>query len=293
MILSNLYDLPQSLVSVIESKNYDLSTSDPLRIGVTTLNNPPRIRQLSVRHWGELQEDASDHLFRVVGDAIHYILAKTEQDKKLIEEKLTEVIDGITLVAKPDLYDDNLKTIEDYKVTVVWSVKSLKLDWITQLNCYAYMLTRAGFEVKKAYINAILKDWSKMELLRFGGDYPKIPFKRMEVPLWSFEEQEKYIKERIALYKSTLNLSDENLPICTPDERWSGEDKWAVHKGNNQRATKLCDSMEEAITYIEEIKDKTHKYNIKKREGRDTRCEEYCQVNKFCSFYKNKYLKNE
>jgi len=291
MLLTNNYNLPSSLVDVITAKNYDLTQSDPLRIGVTTLNNPPRIRQLSVRHWNELTEDASNHLFRIVGDAIHYILAKTEQDKRLIEEKITEVIDGITLVAKPDLYDDDLKTIEDYKVTVVWSVKSLKPDWITQLNCYAYMLTRAGFEVKKAYINAILKDWSKMELLRFGGDYPSIPFKRMEVPLWSFEEQEKYIKERIALYKSTLNLSDENLPICTPEERWSGEDRYAVHKGTNQRATKLCDSMEEAIEYTESIKDNGNKYNIKKREGRNVRCEEYCSVNKFCSFYKMRYNK--
>jgi hypothetical protein len=153
------------------------------------------------------------------------------------------------------------------------------------------MLTRAGFEVKKAYINAILKDWSKMELLRFGGDYPPIPFKRMEVPLWSFEEQEKYIKERIALYKSTLNLSDENLPICTPEERWAKNDEFAVHKGTNQRATKLCDSMEEAIEYTESIKDNGNKYNIKKREGRNVRCEEYCSVNKFCSFYKMRYNK--
>jgi len=289
MLLTNHFGLPQSLVSVIEAKNYDLSASDPLRIGVTTLNNPPRIRQLSVRHWKELSEDVSEHLWRVLGDSVHYILAKTEQDKRLIEEKITEVIDGITLVAKPDLYDDDLKTIEDYKITVVWAVKSIKTDWITQLNCYAYALRRAGFEVKKAYINAILKDWSKMELLRFGGDYPPIPFKRMEVPLWSFEEQEKYIKERIALYKSTLNLSDENLPICTPEERWAKNDEFAVHKNDNQRASRVFDTMEEAIIYTGEVKDKSNKYNIKKREGKDIRCMDYCQVCNYCNYYCNKY----
>ncbi len=291
MRLTNLYGLPESLVSVITSKNYDLTQSDPLRIGVTTLNNPPRIRQLSVRHWGSLEEDVSEQLFRILGDSVHYILAKTDQDKRLIEEKITEVIDGITLVGKPDLYDDDLKTIEDYKVTVVWSVKTIKSDWITQLNCYGWMLRKAGFEVNKAFINAILKDWSKTELLRFGGDYPKIPFKRIEIPLWTFEEQEKYIKERIALYKSTLNLLDENLPICTPEERWTGEDKFAIYKGKNKKATKLCLSMTEAVDYVEKTKDKT--YKILKREGIDKRCTEYCSVNMFCSFYKNKYGKSK
>jgi hypothetical protein len=289
MILSNDYNLPSSLVSIIESKNYDSSKSDPLRVGVTTLNNPPRIRQLSVRHGNEIQEDMSEQLFRVLGDAVHYILAKTDQTKKIIEKKIEIPIDGITLVAKPDLYDEELKTIEDWKITTVWSVKDIKSDWVTQLNCYAWALVKTGFEVKKAYINAFLKDWSKNEKLRFGRDYPDIAFKRIEVPLWSFETQDKYIKERIALYKSTLNLSDDNLPICLPEERWSVEDRFAVHKGTNQRATKLCDSMEEAIEYTESIKDNGNKYNIKKREGRNVRCEEYCSVNKFCSFYRSRY----
>jgi hypothetical protein len=291
MILSNDYGLPSSLVSIIESKNYDISKSDPLRIGVTTLNNPPRIRQLSVRHGNEIHEDVSDQLFRVLGDAVHYILAKTDQTKKIIEQKIEIPVDGITLVAKPDLYDEDLKTIEDWKITTVWSVKDIKSDWVTQLNCYAWALVKTGIEVKKAYINAILKDWSKNEKLRFGRDYPEIPFKRIEVPLWSFETQDKYIKDRIALYKSTLNLSDDNLPICLPEERWSGNDRFAVHKGSNQRATKLCDSMEEAIEYTESIKDNGNKYNIQKREGRNIRCEEYCSVNKFCSFYKSRYNK--
>jgi hypothetical protein len=289
MKLSNDYLLPASLVSVIESKNYDLSKSDPLRIGVTTLNNPPRIRQLSVRHCNEIEEDVSEQLFRVLGDAVHYILAKTEQNKKLIEEKLTEVVDGITLVAKPDLYDDELKTIEDYKITTVWSVKSIKQDWLTQLNCYSWMLTKAGFEVKKAYINAILKDWSKNEKLRFGRDYPEIPFKRIEVPLWSFETQDKYIKDRIALYKSTLNLSDIDLPICSSEERWASPDKWAIHKNKNKTAKKLCSSYEEACEYVSKIKDTKNKYNIIKREGNDIRCTGYCSCNSFCSFYNEKY----
>jgi hypothetical protein len=289
MILSNDHNLPTSLVDILTQKSYDLTKSDPLRIGVTTLNNPPRIRQLMVRHWNEIEEDLSEQLFRLLGDATHYILAKANPHQKLIEEKLTEEIDGITLVAKPDLYDDELKSIEDWKVTSCWSVKSIKSDWVSQINSYAYFLVRAGFEVKKAYINAILKDWSKMEKLRFGPTYPEIPFKRIEIPLWSFDEQEKYIRDRIALYKSTLNLSDENLPICSEEERWASPEKWAVHKGKNKNAKKLCSSYEEAKEYVSKIKDTKNKYNIIKREGCDKRCMEYCSVNKFCNFYKEKY----
>jgi hypothetical protein len=168
-----------------------------------------------------------------------------------------------------------------------------KLDYLFQINCYCWFLVKAGFEVKKAYINAILKDWSKNERLRFGRDYPEIPFKRLEIPLWSFDEQEKYIGDRIALYKSTLNLSDENLPICSPEERWATPEKWAVHKNKNKTAKKLCLSYKEACEYVSKIKDTKNKYNIIKRNGNDVRCQGYCSCNKFCSFYLEKYGNKE
>lgn len=53
MLYKNQYGMPDAFVRVIDSLTHDLSESDPMRIGVTTLINPPRIRVLTVRHWNE------------------------------------------------------------------------------------------------------------------------------------------------------------------------------------------------------------------------------------------------
>ena len=289
MIYTNQFNMPDAFIRVIDSLTRDLSESDPNRIGITTLINPPRIRVLTVRHFKELQEDYSNHIWRVLGNAIHYVLLNTENHQNLVEQKIEEVIDGITVVAKPDLYEDKDKSVSDWKVTSVWSVKFKdRQDWADQLNPYAWFLNRAGFPVEKLYINAILKDWRRSESLKYD-DYPKIPFVRIEIPLWTSEQQEKFIKDRIKEYKIAINLADDELPLCTPKERWKKEDEWAVYKNINKTATRVLDTEEEAEKYILEIGKTKDKYRIQKRTGTDVRCENYCIVKNHCQYYKENY----
>jgi len=287
MKYTNLYNMPEAFVRVIDSLTRDLSESDPKRVGVTTLINPPRIRVLTTRHWKELEEDYSDHIWRVLGNAIHYVLLNAENHTNLVEQKIEEIIDDITVVAKPDLYED--KSVQDWKVTSVWSVKFKdRQDWEEQLNPYAFFLTRAGFKVEKLFINAILKDWRRSESLKYD-DYPKIPFVRIEIPLWTTEQQEKFIKEKIKEYKIALHLADDELPLCTDKERWKKEDVYAVYKGKNKTATKLCDTQEEADKYILELGETKDKYRVEKRTGIDMRCSEYCLCCKYCDYWRDKY----
>jgi hypothetical protein len=289
MKYTNIYNLPQSLVDVIEKNTYDMSKSNVKRIGVTTLNGSPRIRMLTINHWKDLEEDISEHIWRIAGNACHYVLAKTEHDDRLIEEKLEEVVDDITIVGKPDLYDNFTKSIEDWKFTSVWSVKSENHDWEEQLNCYAWLLRKANFVVEKLFINALLKDWRKSELRRFGYDYPPIPFKRLEIKLWDFETQQKYIEERIKLHKAVIGCKDNDLPLCTPEERWKTEDTFAVYKNNNKTATRVLGSKEEAEKYILNIGVTKEKYTIQERLGSDIRCCDYCNVAPHCDYYIKKY----
>lgn len=287
MKYTNKYALPQSLVDVINNKTYDLSESDPKRISITTLINPPIQRLLTVRHWNELEEDVSDHIWRITGNAYHYILATTNKEDRFVEEKLTEEVDGITIVGKLDLYEKKDKSIEDYKVTSVWNVQlGTKEEWEKQLNCYAWLLRKAKFEVNSAYINAILRDWRKKELMRYD-DYPKIPFVRIQAKLWSFEEQQKFVEDRIKLYKEVMNLKDNELPVCSEEERWSKPIVWAVYKGSNKKAEKLCTSSQEAQEYIK--KAKVFKPRIEERPATNGKCEQYCLVNQFCPFYTKNY----
>jgi len=293
MELTNNFNLPKVFVDIVKKITYDLTESDPCRIGVTTLMNAPRVRLLTVRHWKELQEDVSDHLWRILGDAVHEVMSNVDGTHRFVEQKIEEVVDGITIVGKPDLYDDKEKSISDFKITSIWAVKlGMKEEWVHQLNCYAWLMRKAGFVIESIYINAILKDWRKSEILRYK-DYPPIPYQKIEVPLWSFEEQEAYIRKRVAIYKAALTLTDENLPLCTAKERWKKEDEWAVYKNANKTATKLFDSLEAAHCFITNstkrmIRDK---YKIIKREGVDMKCQSYCLPCKFCEYYINKYQK--
>ena len=62
--------------------------------------------------------------------------------------------------------------------------------------------------------------------------------------------------------------------------------QWAVHKSGAKRATKLCDSEEEAKAYIEAQGGKD-KLEIQFRPGERTRCEgNYCSVAEFCEQFK-------
>lgn len=285
MRYTNHYRLPGALEEVVKGSTYDPSNK-PNRIGITTLINPIRISQLTVRHWKSLSEDISDHIWRIMGNSVHAVLSNVKKDNRLIEKKIEIEIDGIIIVGKIDLYDCSLKSLSDWKITSTWSVKEIKEEYITQLNCYSFLLRKTGFPVEKAYINAILKDWSQMQFKRYGGDYPPIPFKQLEIPLWSLEQQEQYIKERIALYKESLKLEDKDLPLCSEEERWRTPEKWAIYKNRNKTATRLLDTEEKAMRYIVEIGVTKDRYRIEKREGQNNRCSKYCIVKNFCNYYK-------
>lgn len=304
MLLTNKHGLPESFVDVVKSLVYDPSEKDPKRVSVTTLIQNPTIKLLTVRHWPELEEDVTDHIWRILGNAVHYILEKADSNTRLSEEKLELEVDGLTVVGKLDLYDGKTCEVIDWKVTSVFAVKDgCKPEWEKQLNIYAYLLRKCGIEVKKLTINAIPKDHSKMEYMRFGGNYPPVPFKSIAVNLWTVEEQERYLRHRVALYKSVMDLTDDKLPICNPEERWAKKDVYAIYKNANKTATRLLETAEEAQKMIDDLaivpeepegkKAKKAKpkdtYRIEKRPGEDMRCLNFCGVNKFCSYYKQTY----
>jgi hypothetical protein len=262
MNYTNKFKLPESIVDAIVKNTYDLSTSDKNIISVSVLNNPPRIRQLSLRHWIDLEEDVSDSIWRLLGSAVHEVVARIEAKNRLIEERMfvdmstdkvitlskgkkLETEEGHVYIAgRPDLYDEKEKSVEDYKVTSVWAVKEEKKEWVEQVNCYTWFFRKLNFIVEKGFINAILRDWRKGELRKYeGGDYPKIPFKVLPIPIWTFATQQAHIEARVLMHQNASLQPDNKLPLCTEKERW--------------------------------------KY--------DGRCRDYCLVRKFCSYYQKHY----
>jgi len=226
MKITNNYNLPESIYNVL-NKDFEKPTINKIR--VTDLINPPYMYYLKIQHWDEIEEDASDRLWALLGTAVHYILEKRAPENSIIENRLEKTIHNFTITGQA-VY--NNEGIEDWKITSVWSfVYGNKIAWERQLNCYAWLYRHNGYKVKKLTINAILRDWKKS---RVNGDYPPIPFVSRNIQLWSETEQDEYIKGRLLLFdhiKSSIEFDRGPILtecLCTNEDKWQRIDRKGV-----------------------------------------------------------------
>lgn len=281
MRYTNNYNLPAPLVSAILNDAYD-KVGD---ISITGLIKPPRMRQLELRHDDQLTEDVSDGIWRLIGSIGHAIIERADQDNHLAEERLTMPVLGWTISGKSDLLAPDM-LMSDYKFTSVYSfLLGDKPEWTAQLNLYAALYRHHGFEVKAAQIVAVLRDWQKMRARR-EPDYPQAQVIVKPVELWPIQKQMEYMVERVRLHQEAQSLIDDELPLCTDEERWRKPDVWAVKKKGNKRALKLFNNADDADSYLAGAP-LPKQCEVVHRPGSYPRCENYCAVSEFCSFGKN------
>jgi len=267
MKTTNNFNLPATIFNAV-SEERELK---PNRLSVTDLINPPLIRQLKIKHWDEIEEDASDKLWLLLGKAVHSVLEAGAIRNSLPEQKIEVEIGGFTVVGVPDLWDKEV--ISDYKITSVYSfLLGDKPEWEAQLNIYAFLFDYCGFVVNRLEINAILRDWQKSKV---KDDYPAIPFQQVNIPLWNKEKIEKYIKERVELH------SQEGTE-CSPMEKWERPTTYRVMKKNRKTAVRVFEDQQQADDLIKTDKD----YYLEIRKGSCVRCESYCLVRNYCPYRK-------
>jgi len=257
------------------------------KISVTGMIQPPRIRQLTKRHAAELIEDVSDLIWRVMGSIGHRIIERGAPANTFSEERLSTELHGWRITGQVDLMRQHgdTYTIEDFKFRSVWAAKDLKPEDEKQLNLYAILALHNSFKVTQLRIISVLRDWSKLRATR-EPDYPQAGVAVREIPLWSPEEQEAFLGERVRAHQRAEKLADDELPLCTEDERWHKPDTWAVKKRGNKRALPggLHSTPESALAFAL-IKDPSLKaVETEYRPGEDTRCLHYCAVKEFCSY---------
>lgn len=191
-----------------------------------------------------------------------------------------------TLSGQFDLYNAKEKKITDYKTCSVWKViYGDYSDWRRQLLIYAYMMRQIGFEVNSGEIVAIMKDHSKRDA-KYKADYPKLPVKviKFEFTLEDFAEIESWLIDKFDEIRRCEQLPDDELPLCTPEERYNSGDKYAVMKKGRKTALRVLDSMEEAEKWMAD----NGGDEIKVRPGEDKKCIDYCSVCEFCNYYREK-----
>ena len=281
MKFTNKHNYPYPLQASLER---DI-TEDKNLISVTSLISPPRIRQLMLRHPG-ITQDVEENIWAIFGSSVHLLFEQYKAPEDRAEERLTINFQKMKLTGKFDYYVTKEKALWDFKTTSVWKyIFGIKdpmefKQWEQQLNLYKVLLNSIGKEVKVLKVLMILRDWNKSGTFKEG--YPKTPLQAVELKLWSSSDVEIYLDERMNFHKGAEFLTDNQLPICTPEERWSSDEKWAVYKGENKKATKLCCSEIEAQKVAEELP----KSRIEHRPAVDRRCLDYCACKNFCNYYK-------
>jgi len=271
MKITNKYNLPSPLVN---ATSWGIRGIKENTISVTQLIDSPQIFQLRKKHNEEIEEDVSDRIWALLGTSVHYILEGHAEKNYLSEEKLKIEIDGWTLTGIPDLLDSD-GTLSDYKVTSVYSfLLGEKENWNLQTNVYAYLYGKHNFRVNKIQIVAILRDWQKSRLLA-DNNYPQCPVIVKPITLSDTASIEKYIHERISLHQEAEKTG---VYSCNFIERWKREDTFACIKKGNKKASRIFDTQNEAEEYC-----KLKELELEIRKGGYIRCENYCNVAKFCT----------
>jgi len=284
MIITNKLNLPAPFVSMCE-QTYQTA---PNEYRVTSLLKSMRECVLERRYGKEITQDVSDMVWLLFGTAAHSVLESHQETAEQFKEvRLKMPVGQYILSGKPDLYDAATYKVTDYKSTSVWKIIYRNFDdWRRQLLTYAVMLNYIGFPCNKGEIVALLKDHSKRDA-KFKADYPKLPV--YVVPFnFSTEDLDEgtlWIGRRIEEITSAEKLPDNELPMCTLDERYNNGNKYAVIKKGRKRALRVLDTPEEAKEWMERNGGDT----IEERPGEDKKCIDYCAAAPFCSYWQEHY----
>ena len=281
MKLTNKHNIPQTFVNVLERPTYSRGRA---HISATQLINSPKIVALTQKFQDQLEQDVSDMVWSLFGSAVHGVLEHGADANHLIEERINTEVDGWTISGAIDLQilnEDGTISIRDYKVTSAWTAMNNKKEWEQQLNIYAWLVESVKQKkVKDVGVVAIIRDWSRRDAAR-NPDYPQAPVKEIPISLWSLEDRNVFIRERIADHSDCMFAMDtgSDLPDCTPEQMWEKPTTWALKKTGNVRAKSIYETEDAAQAALEEA---GKEYEIEIRPGERTRCATFCSVSSFC-----------
>ena len=288
MKITNKFNVPETLVALATRDYYSKGKSD---YSVTEIISPPRIQRLRRKHFEEIEQDVSDMLWMLLGTALHVVAERSEVSGHTNEERLSAGINGIILSGAIDLQKDEADgvTITDYKFTSAWALMNDKPEWEQQQNIYKYLVERVKKKpVKGLKICALIRDWSRRDAQN-KPDYPQAPIQVIDIPMWTFDRTEAFIKERVEMHRDSKVSADwgDELPLCSDEERWLRPTTYAVKKDGRKTAIRVFDTQDEADALLKEMPEKDKGF-IEIRKGEAVRCTgNFCGVSQWCNQFQN------
>lgn len=234
MKYTNKYGYSKLIEEWLKNDEYDY---DANTISCTTLLLPPRIYALKVLNNDKLEIDVDSLIPSKIGTAIHQSIEQVNLPNHIKEIRLKTIVDGMVITGKFDdmeKLEDGTYNLCDNKTTSTYTyINNSKIeDYIIQLSVYRFLAYRNGYIVnEKANINYIFTDWRKADIGKIKG-YPESRIKdNNPILLWDIERTEKWIKERIKLFKNALI----ELPLCDDKDLWINP-----KTGKSNRCNQYC-----------------------------------------------------
>jgi hypothetical protein len=280
MKITNKFGVPETLVALASREYY---TKGAAQYSVTELLSPPRVRRLREQYDSAIESDVTEMLWSMLGSALHVVMERGQAEDHINEERLFMEMDGVTVSGQIDLQHerDGGVVITDYKMCSAWAVMNSKPEWEQQLNVYRLLVEKVkGNRVDALRICALIRDYSRHD---HREGYPAAPIQMVEIPMWSLEEAEAFVRRRLDLHRDAKVAQGfgEALPECTPEERWQSETTYAVKREGRKTAIRVFKDLEEANQLAEK-----EKGYVETRPGEPKRCTgNYCGVAGWCEQY--------
>ena len=279
MELIHTEKLPEPFRSAVLNDEYDPGVS--VVASATTIIKPVRVTKLRKQHFSDMQESAVRRVSALLGTAMHSVLEKYGETLGwIVERRLYGVSkSGHSYSGQLDALipnGDGTYTIADYKLVPSFKHNQLE-EYYPQLNIQADLARQAGFEITALKVVAIFKDWMESRATNDqDGKYPELPIMEYEVPLTDPEEMAAWIDHRLC------QIVGDEVPLCSPEDRWMRDPKWAVFKTEKaKRATKVFDNEVDAELF--NVNELSGKGKIEHRPAVPTRCvQNYCGVAEWC-----------
>ena len=288
MQITNVHKVPEPLMTLAKREYYSKGAA---QYSVTEIMSPPKVRRLREKHDADIVQDVSEMLWSLLGSALHVVMERGETEGWTKEERLFAAVDGVTISGAIDLQEETPEgvVIIDYKFTSAWAVMQEKEEWAQQLNIYKWLVeTVKGKKVVGLKICALVRDYSRHD--RKEG-YPAAPIAMIDVPLWTSEKTEAYIRERLEMHREAKMRADfgEDLQACSDEERWMSETTYAVKRDGRKTAIRVLKNLEEATQMAEK-----EKGYVETRHGEPRRCTgNYCGVSEWCKQFQDELYAKE
>jgi hypothetical protein len=164
---------------------------------------------------------------------------------------------------------------------------------------------------RKAFKPEFLARLEKNPAILDSFKYPLAPWRcfsseatheNTKLRLWSFEEQDEYVRAQVALHKkyASENHTQESIdaiPPCSPDDRWVRGEKWRIKSRKAGRAIRggVHENEKEAKNHYKALMKSSKVSNkddlfIEHTPGEDSKCLKYCPAAKYCNYFRQKYL---